>query len=535
MSFFRHFLPVAAVWSVVSCDGPRCTVDPFVEGNRTLDAVVAAIEQHADSTVIELEIHGDADARTAFSPDWRLRGGKTGKAAGTERRLLRPAPSAGGKLQLPAGGVARVRLVFEPLAPETRFAGLLETGGGNRRIERIALHRDVRPAGALRCRIEGEVRGRPGSTLLYLYEHIDGDESKGSQPAALIPVREGRFACELTLDEPDYCTLVFAEEKRKGCWTPIDFVADAGTIRMTLHADGLEARNRIEGGGQTAAYEACTRRLRAIDERARSRHDSLLQAGALYTPAFTALYKRWTAGDTSAALLDEMNRLSCGQRHYSPEGLALIASHKRERRDSLLGMLDAEISVAHYALLARQMAYDLPEEPILERFERYAAAMPDHYLTACCRRRIDGFRMGVGSKAADFEAPDLEGRMHRFSTLTADARIAVLDLWASWCGPCRTQSKAMIPLYERYRERGLAIVGVARESGGTGALRRALERDRYPWPTLVELDDRTHLWARYGCAHAAGRIFVFDARGTILAVDPSVEELERLLIAHTEP
>lgn len=268
-------------------------------------------------------------------------------------------------------------------------------------------------------------------TLLYLYEHIDGDESKGSQPAALIPVRKGRFVCELALDEPNYCTLVFAEEKRMGCWPPIDFVANAGTIRMTLHADGLEARNRIEGGGQTTAFEACTRQLRAIDERARSRHDSLLQAGALYTPAFTTLYDRWTVGDTSASLLDEKNRLSRGRRHYSPRRARFDRLAQVGARDSLLGMLDAEISMAHYALLTRQMAYGLPEEAFLERFERYAAAMPDHCLTAYCRRRIDGFRMGVGSKAADFEAPDLEGQLQRFSALTAGARIAVLDLWTS--------------------------------------------------------------------------------------------------------
>lgn len=41
--------------------------------------------------------------------------------------------------------------------------------------------------------------------------------------------------------------------------------------------------------------------------------------------------------------------------------------------------------------------------------------------------------------------------------------------------------------------------------------------------------DRLHLWSQYGCQNAAGRKFLLDKAGTIIAIDPTVEELTAIL------
>ena len=155
--------------------------------------------------------------------------------------------------------------------------------------------------------------------------------------------------------------------------------------------------------------------------------------------------------------------------------------------------------------------------------------MPDNTTTAFCHRQINGYNLQIGARYIDFEAPDLDGNMHRFSEMIDGAKIVMLDLWASWCAPCRKASMEMIPLYEQYKDKGYAIVGVARETGSTKAMKNAIKKDGYKWPQLVELDDSGNIWAKYGCINSGGRRILMDSDGRILAFDPTIEELTTII------
>lgn len=53
--------------------------------------------------------------------------------------------------------------------------------------------------------------------------------------------------------------------------------------------------------------------------------------------------------------------------------------------------------------------------------------------------------------------------------------------------------------------------------------RKALDRDGYPWTNLLALDASPALKANHA------KVFLLDPDGIILAINPSVEELDRLL------
>ena len=86
---------------------------------------------------------------------------------------------------------------------------------------------------------------------------------------------------------------------------------------------------------------------------------------------------------------------------------------------------------------------------------------------------LDGFIPGPGGRYVDFEVPDLGGSKVRLSDIIK-GKIAVIDLWASWCMPCRAKAKMMIPIYEKYKDRGFEIVGVAREFKNTERMKQAI-------------------------------------------------------------
>src|ERR1700752_3254235 len=42
-------------------------------------------------------------------------------------------------------------------------------------------------------------------------------------------------------------------------------------------------------------------------------------------------------------------------------------------------------------------------------------------------------------------------------------KVLLVNLWATWCGPCRRETPELVRLYKEYQERGLEIVGLSTE------------------------------------------------------------------------
>ena len=158
--------------------------------------------------------------------------------------------------------------------------------------------------------------------------------------------------------------------------------------------------------------------------------------------------------------------------------------------------------------------------------EVYAERYPGFHLAEYMKAWRVSRGMKEGAHYKDFTAPDLGGTDHTLSA-EIEGKVALIDFWASWCGPCRRLSRSIVPVYEKYKDRGFTVVGVARERDAE-AMRKAIWRDKYPWLNLIELNDRAGLWNLYGI-RGGGNKFLVDRDGTILAIDPKPEKLEAIL------
>lgn len=81
----------------------------------------------------------------------------------------------------------------------------------------------------------------------------------------------------------------------------------------------------------------------------------------------------------------------------------------------------------------------------------------------------------VGEPAFDYGATTVEGDSVSLSGLRGE--VVLLNLWATWCVPCRTETPYLQSISEEYGDRGLHVVGVSQDVGDAEAdIRAFVER-----------------------------------------------------------
>lgn len=147
-----------------------------------------------------------------------------------------------------------------------------------------------------------------------------------------------------------------------------------------------------------------------------------------------------------------------------------------------------------YSLLINKTkrALNYSKEDITEYIDLYnsvyAEKYPDHPYSERMSNLIMSYSsIKIGGSFIDFTAPDFSGDSVRLSE-QIKGKVALIELWASWCGPCRRSAKSMIAVYEAFKDKGFTVVGIARERELSAGINAAI-KDGYPWLNLIELED----------------------------------------------
>lgn len=143
-------------------------------------------------------------------------------------------------------------------------------------------------------------------------------------------------------------------------------------------------------------------------------------------------------------------------------------------------------------------------------------------------KRLSTYRKG--DKAFNFSYPDSNGNVISLTSLKG--KVVLVDVWATWCGPCKAELPHLKKLEDELQDKNIAFVSISVDE----------EKDKEKWKQFVANQQLggVQLYAKgwseftkYYDIHSIPRFLVFDQEGKIITVDsprPSTPELKELLL-----
>ena len=361
-----------------------------------------------------------------------------------------------------------------------------------------------------------------------------------------IRIRNKKVDAYLSLDSNTVYKFCVFPHKGRGEYVPLPFFVDCSELYVSYSkgekGESFDISSESPLNAFFSLYQKTKEKALQDDRTEYIRlRDSLLRENTYFTKEYQELFDRYNAssGAKRDSLTVLLSKLEMSGEMLTPEGQARdsLANEIRKReldydKDHLCGEKPTQ---ATFYLVARAMktALDLNHDVgfWLSHYDSvYKDIFPGSNVHHLAQEVIEGAKIYEGAPYQDFTLPDTEGNRVSLSSLI-DGKVALLDLWASWCGPCRSNSRLLVPVYEKYKDAGFTVVGAAREFKDS-EWRKALAQDAYPWTNLIALGEDHTVWTLYGVANAAGARFLIGPDGTILKIDPTPEEVEAAILAN---
>jgi peroxiredoxin len=117
----------------------------------------------------------------------------------------------------------------------------------------------------------------------------------------------------------------------------------------------------------------------------------------------------------------------------------------------------------------------------------------------------------VGQPAPQLIVPQLDGR--EFDLAKLRGKVVLVNVWATWCSPCRVEMPTLNAFYRRYHSRGLDVLGLSiDEAPDTAQVHQVMRQ--FSYPAALASAARVN---GFGQPIAVPVTYVIDAQGVIRA------------------
>ena len=357
-----------------------------------------------------------------------------------------------------------------------------------------------------------------------------------------IPVKDGRFQYNEKLEYGEAVTLMLGEAKENGGGRYMPLFLENDSIELTIYSEEEFDKNIVEGGKLNAQYKKYKQSVEAkfdhVLKPLKNSINELWENDQYNSDTMNILRTELQASknqDEKVVIYKKIDDLRKSGQNLSPKAKELEDKIKpiyEEQKVFQQEYIKNNPSIVSFSFLLDDLIFNnetIDINAAKSSLQILSEANPNHPYNDLASNLIDAIdNIKIGKKYSDFSAPDLNGAETKLSD-KINGKVALLNLWATWCGPCIAKSRTMVPLYNEYKNKGFTIIGVAGEFKNTDRLVKFIEKEKWEWLNLVELDRKNNIWQKYGVDGSGGGMFLIDENGLILAKNPTAEEVRKEL------
>lgn len=174
--------------------------------------------------------------------------------------------------------------------------------------------------------------------------------------------------------------------------------------------------------------------------------------------------------------------------------------------------------VAPYIIMQKWNDYD----KALEKYLQLSPAIKKSRYGRELANKIEILRhVSIGKTFPNSELTDSNNNKLSLRNTISKNKLTIVEFWASWCGPCRAAFPSLKEIYDKYKNRGLGIIGYSVDRNEND-WKKALQDDRLPWENVRETDFG-YAKRTYGIEKLP-TMYVVDSNGQVIAKDLADKE-----------
>jgi thiol-disulfide isomerase/thioredoxin len=163
-------------------------------------------------------------------------------------------------------------------------------------------------------------------------------------------------------------------------------------------------------------------------------------------------------------------------------------------------------------------------------FPRYIAELPDEDKKGALKalfntKESELVITQVGKAAPEFTAQDSLGKAYNLTDYKG--KVVLLDLWASWCGPCRYQTPYLEKIVEKYKADDRMVFMSVAVLDERDKWKTALAHDK---PTWLQLFDNNNVIPTSYASHSIPKFILISKQGNIVSFDTPMPSDSDLLV-----